>query len=132
VRTIRATVRRPARVQRGLALALLRAVTPATGAPPRGQVERAADALYRLEIWGREWAGAKGPVTAHSSRHVALVQDRGGAVLDALFLATLDAVGGQTPQRDRVVRESGPNLRAGMDQRRPRWIRCTGGIIGGR
>ena len=72
----------------GLALAL------AVG--PSCQVERSADAFHRLEVLGRELAGAKGLITARFTRHAALVQTRGGAVLEALFLLTLQDAGAPT------------------------------------
>ena len=121
LKPIRATAGRSARAWRGLALALLLAVGSATAAPPRGQAVPAADARRRLEVWGRELAEAKGRVTAHSARHVAWVAERHGTVLDALFLVTL-----------RAARASGSPALAGMNPRRPRWVRCTGGITEGR
>jgi hypothetical protein len=101
----------PGLIRRVGALTLLLAVMPATGAPPRCQVERSAEALHRLEIWGRELAGAKGLITARSTRQAALVQTRGGAVLDALFLVTLQ--------------EAGDPARSGASLSRPQWVRCT-------
>ena len=91
-----------------LGLALWLAAGPATGAPPRCQIERPADARHRLEVWGRELAGAKGRIAAHSARRVAWVADRQGTVIEALFLVTLQAAGasGQRPGR-------------------PQWVRCT-------
>ncbi len=114
-------IRAMAKAWRGILWVLALAASSATGAPPRCQAVSAADALHRLEVWGRELAGAKGPVAAHSSRHVAWVADRHGTALEALFLVTL-----------REVRESGSHALAGMNPRRPRWIRCTGGIAEGR
>jgi hypothetical protein len=46
-------------------LALLLATPSATGAPPRCREVPAAEARNRLEVWGRELAGAKGPVARH-------------------------------------------------------------------
>ncbi len=91
-----------------LGLALWLAAGPAPGIPPRCQVVPAADARLRLEVWGRELAGAKGRIAAHSARRVAWVADRQGTVIEALFLVTLQAAGasGQRPGR-------------------PQWIRCT-------
>ena len=91
-----------------LGLALWLAAGPATGAPPRCQIERPADARHRLEVWGRELAGAKGRIAAHSARRVAWVADRQGTVIEALFLVTVQAAGasGQRPGR-------------------PQWVRCT-------
>jgi len=81
-----------------------------TGALPRCRaVGPAAEALYRLAVWGREWAGAKGPVAARSARRVAWVADRGGTVLEALFLVTLADAGGRSGDH------------------RPRWVRCGSG-----
>ena len=101
----------PRLIRRVVALALLLAVMPATGAPPRCQAVLAAEARLRLEIWGRELAGAKGLITARSTRHAAMVQTRGGAVLDALFLVTLQ--------------DAGDPARSGASLSRPRWVRCT-------
>ena len=68
----------------------------------------AADVRLRLEVWGRERAGARGTVAAHSARRVAWVTDRQGTVIEALFLVTLQAAGA-------------PGQRPG----RPQWVRCT-------
>jgi hypothetical protein len=95
----------------GLALALWLAVGPVALAGPSCQVERSADAIQRLEVLGRELAGAKGAVTARAARHAAIVQTRGGAVLDALFLVTLQ--------------DAGDPARSGASLSRPRWVRCT-------
>ena len=70
-----------------VALALMAGAVAWAGS--RCQVVPAADARLRLDIWGRELAGAKGAVAAHSSRRVAWVADRQGVVIEALFLATL-------------------------------------------
>ena len=94
----------------GVALALWLAVPPATRAPPRCREAPAAEALCRLAVWGREWAKAKGPVAARSARRVAWVADRGGTVLEALFLVTLQ--------------EAAP-ARPGASANRPQWVRCT-------
>ncbi|MCK7577071.1 MAG: hypothetical protein MZV65_15390 [Chromatiales bacterium] len=98
------------------------ALGPVALAGTRCQIEQPADARQRLEVWGRELAGARGPVTAHATRHVAIVQARGGAVLEALLLVTLQ--------------ETGAPARPDLSQRRPRWVRCTGGgqgrTVGGR
>ncbi len=74
------------------------------------QLVPATDARLRLEVWGREWAGAKGAVAAHSARRVAWLADCQGTVIEALFLVTLQ---GGAPGR--------------LDQRpcRPQWVRCT-------
>ena len=96
--------------RRVLGLALWLAAGPATGAPPRCQIERPADARHRLEVWGRELAGAKGRIAAHSARRVAWVADRQGTVLEALFLIT--------------VQDAAP-ARPGACVNRPRWVRCT-------
>ena len=93
----------------GLALAL--AVRPVAWAGPSCQVERSADAIQRLEVLGRELAGAKGLITARSTRHAAIVQTRGGAVLEALFLVALQ--------------EAGAPARPGARLSRPQWVRCT-------
>ena len=95
----------------GLALAFWLAVGPVAWAGPRCQIERSADARLRLEVWGRELAGAKGLITARSTRHAAIVQTRGGAVLDALFLVTLQ--------------DAGDPARPGASLSRPQWVRCT-------
>jgi hypothetical protein len=50
-------------------------------------------------------------ITARSTRHVALVQTRGGAVLEALFLVTLQ--------------DAGDPARSGANLIRPQWVRCT-------
>ena len=55
-----------------LELALALAVGPVAWAGPSCQVERSADAFHRLEVWGRELAGAKGLIAARSTRHVAM------------------------------------------------------------
>ena len=76
----------------------------------RCQIVPATDARLRLEVWGREWAGAKGAVAAHSARRVAWLADRQGTVIEVLFLVTLQ--------------EAEPGR---LDQRpcRPQWVRCT-------
>ena len=82
------------RAWRGVvALALGRAAGPAPGIPLHCQVMPAADARLRLEVWGRERAGASGAVAAHSARRVAWVADRQGTVIEALFLVTLQEAG---------------------------------------
>ena len=98
-------------IRLAIALALLLAAGPATGAPPRCQAVPAAEARLRLDIWGRELAGAKGVVAAYSVRRVAWVADRQGTVLEALFLVALQETGdpGWLDQR----------------LRRPQWVRCT-------
>ena len=98
-------------IRLAIALALLLAAGPATGAPPRCQAVLAADARLRLEVWGRELAGAKGLITARSTRHAAMVQTRGGAVLDALFLVTLQ--------------DAGDPARPGANLSRPQWVGCA-------
>ena len=92
----------------GLALAL--AAGPATGAPPQCRIVPAAEARLRLDIWGRELAGAKGPVMAHSARRVAWVADGEGTVLEALFLVALQDAAPAWP---------------GASANRPQWVRCT-------
>ncbi|MDG4551746.1 MAG: hypothetical protein P9G45_15205 [Candidatus Contendobacter sp.] len=100
------------RAWRGVvALVLGLAAGPAPGIPPRCQVVPAADARLRLEVWGRELAGAKGAVAAHSARRVAWVADRQGVVIEALFLVTLQA--------------AGASGRPGASVSRPQWVRCT-------
>ena len=100
-------------VKRGV-VALIVALALAPGsvawAGSRCQIVPATDARLRLDIWGRELAGAKGAVAAHSARRVAWVADRQGTVIEALFLVTLQ---GGAPGR--------------LDQRpcRPQWVRCT-------
>ena len=74
----------------------------------RCQIVPATDARLRLEVWGREWAGAKGAVAAHSARRVAWLADRQGTVIEALFLVTLQEAGA-------------PGQRPG----RPQWVRCA-------
>ena len=94
------------RAWRGVvALALGLAVGPALGGPPRCAIMPAADVHLRLDIWGRELAGARGAVAAHSTRRVAWLADRQGTVLEALFLVTLRAAGasGQRPGRPQWV-----------------------------
>lgn len=66
------------------ALAVLLATLPTTGAPPICREVSAADALRRLEVWGREWTGARGAITARASRRVAVLAGGDGAVLEAL------------------------------------------------
>ena len=101
-------------------LALLLVVPSATGMPPRCREVPAADARLRLEVWGRERAGAKGPITAHSARRVAWVADRGGTVLEALVLVALAEARGPsgcgTAATDPV----------GTPSRWPRWVLCAG------
>ena len=87
----------PGLIRRVGAVALWLAVGPVAWAGPRCQVERSTDARLRLAVWGRELAGAKGLITARSTRHAAIVQTRGGAVLDALFLVTLQEAGNPAP-----------------------------------
>ena len=93
----------------GLVLTLALAVTLAPGsvawAGSRCQIVPATDARLRLDIWGRELAGAKGAVAAHSARRVAWVADRQGVVIEALFLVTLQEAGAPGQR-------SGPALRA--------------------
>jgi hypothetical protein len=96
-------------VRLAVALALLLAAGPATGASPQCRIVPAAKARLRLDIWGRELAGAKGAVAAHSVRRVAWVADRQGTVLEALFLVT--------------VQDAGPPARPSAN--RPQWVRCT-------
>ena len=100
-------------IRLAIALALLLVAWPATGGPPQCRIAPAAEARLRLEVWGRELAGAKGAVAAHSARHVAWVAGRRGTVLEALFLVTLTTGGNRS------------------DEGRPRWVRCRGGISGG-
>ena len=114
-------IRATAKAWRGILWVLALAASSATGAPPRCQAVSAADARLLLEVWGRELAGAKGLVAAHSSRQVAWVADRHGTALEALFLVTLHE-----------ARGSSPNSLAGANLRGPHWIRCTGGIAEGR
>ena len=99
----------PVRWVAALALALV--VGPVALAGPRCQVEQSADALYRLDVWGRELAGGTGMIAAHSARRVAWVADRRGAVLEALFLVT--------------VQEAGAPVRLGAHWSRPQWVRCA-------
>jgi hypothetical protein len=98
-------------IRLAVALALLLAAGPATGAPPRCQAVPAAEARLRLDVWGRELAGAKGVVAAYSVRRVAWVADRQGTVLEALFLVT--------------VQDVGPPARPNASANRPQWVRCT-------
>lgn len=88
-------------VRPAAALAVLLATLPATGAPPRCREVPAADALRRLAVWGREWAGARGPIIARAGRRVAVLAGRDGAMLEALFWVALDAARGpaKTPPR---------------------------------
>jgi hypothetical protein len=104
----------------GLGLTLWLAVPPATGMPPRCREVPAADARLRLEVWGRELAGAKGPVTAHSTRRVARVADRGGTVLEALVLVALAEARGPSGRGTAATEPVG-----GLS-RRPRWVLCAG------
>ena len=98
----------------GLVLTLSLAVTLAQGsvawAGSRSQIAPAAEAQLRLDLWGRELAGATGTVAAHSTRRVAWVADRQGVVLEALFLITLQ--------------DAAP-ARPGTSANRPQWVRCT-------
>jgi hypothetical protein len=86
---------------------------PVALAGTRCQIERPADAHLRLDVWGRELAGAKGRIAAHSARRVAWLADRQGVVIEALFLVT--------------VQDAGAPARSGGSPRRPRWVRCTDG-----
>ena len=88
-----------------------RAVGPAPGIPLHCQVMPAAGARLRLEVWGRDLAGARGAVAAYSARRVAWVADRQGTVIEALFLVTLQAAGAPG--------------RLGASVSRPQWVRCT-------
>ena len=100
------------RAWRGVvALALGRAAGPAPGIPLHCQVMPAADARLRLEVWGRELAGARGAAVAHSARRVAWVADRQGTVIEALFLVTLQ--------------EASTPAWPGASSSRPQWVRCT-------
>ena len=94
-----------------LTLILALVVGPVAWAGPRCQIVPVADARLRLEVWGRELAGAKGAVVAHAARRVAWVADRQGVVLEALFLVT--------------VQEAGAPAWPGTSSSRPRWVRCT-------
>ena len=96
-------------VRLAVALALLLTAGPATGASPQCRIVPAAEARLRLDIWGRELAGAKGVVAAYSVRRVAWVADRQGTVLEALVLVT--------------VQDAGPPARPSAN--RPQWVRCT-------
>ncbi len=96
-------------VRSGAALAILLAALPATGMPPRCREVPAADALRRLEVWGREWATSRGPIRARATRHVAVLTG-GGATLEALFLVALDRARGQV----------------GTPPHRTRWVLCVG------
>ena len=96
-------------VRSGAALAILLAALPATGMPPRCREVPAADALRRLEVWGREWAASRGPIRARATRRVAVLTG-GDAILEALFLVALDRARGQV----------------GTPTQRPRWVLCVG------
>ena len=91
-----------------LTLALMLTLGSVARAGSRCQIVPATDARLRLDIWGRELAGAKGAVAAHSARRVAWVADRQGVVIEALFLVTLQEAGA-------------PGQRPG----RPQWLRCA-------
>ncbi|MBK8754738.1 MAG: hypothetical protein IPL99_25250 [Candidatus Competibacteraceae bacterium] len=88
-------------------------VGPVAFAEARCRIEPTAAAILRLEVWGKAWAGARGAVAAHSSRHVAWVADRSGTVLEALMLVTVQ----NTDRRSGLT----------ADYRRPQWIHCSGG-----
>ena len=94
-----------------VALALALALGSVAWAGSHCQLVPATDARLRLDIWGRELAGAKGAVAAHSARRVAWLADRQGTVIEALFLVTLQEAG--APGRR--------NQRPG----RPQWVRCA-------
>ena len=72
-----------------------------------GQQTRA----YGWEVQGRELAGAKGTVAAHSTGRVAWLADRQRTVLEALFLVT--------PQ------EADAPGRLDQRPRRPQGVHCT-------
>ena len=93
-----------------LIVALALALGSVAWAGSRCQVVPATDARLRLEVWGREWAGATGAVAAHSARRVAWLADRQGTVIEALFLVTLQEVA-----PGRFAERPG----------RPQWVRCT-------
>lgn len=76
----------------------------------RCQAVPAADARLRLELWGRELAGAKGRIAAHAARRVAWVADRQGTVLEVLFLV--------------VLQEARAPAGPGANWSRPQWVRC--------
>lgn len=93
-----------------LIVALALALGSVAWAGSRCQVVPATDARLRLEVWGREWAGATGAVAAHSACRVAWLADRQGTVIEALFLVTLqEAAPGRFAER--------PG--------RPQWVRCA-------
>ena len=98
------------RLRLALAVTLTQMVGSVAWAGSRCQIVPATDARLRLDIWGRELAGAKGAVAAHSARRVAWLADRQGTVIEALLLVTLQ--------------EAAPGR---LDQRpgRPQWVRCT-------
>ena len=81
------------------ALTVLLATLPATGAPPRCREVPAADALRRLAVWGREWAGGRGPIIARASWRVAVLAGCDDAMREALFWVALDRARGpvETP-----------------------------------
>ena len=94
-----------------MTLILALVVESVAWAGPRCQSVPATDARLRLEVWGRDLAGARGAVAAYSARRVAWVADRQGTVIEALFLVTLQAA--VAPGR--------------LDQRppRPQWVHCA-------
>ena len=101
------------RLRLALVVTLTLMVGSVAWAGSRCQIVPATDARLRLDIWGRELAGAKGAVAAHSARRVAWLADRQGTVIEALLLVTLQAAG--TPGRP------------GASSSRPQWVRCTRG-----
>ena len=108
------SIRMRVRAWRGsMALAWWRVAGPAPRIPPRCAIVPAADARLRLDVWGRELAGARGAVAAHSTHRVAWLADHGSTVLEALFLVALQ--------------EPGAPGRPGASLNRPQWVCCTRG-----
>lgn len=100
------------RLRLALIVALALALGSVAWAGSHCQLVPATDARLRLDIWGRELAGAKGAIAAHSARRVAWLADRQGTVIEALFLVTL---------------QGGAPGRPGASSSRPQWVRCTRG-----
>ena len=138
---------RALRWPRVLVLALAVAVVPAALAWPHWRVDPEYHALWMLLSQARTRAATAGPVTVRFTDWGAVVEDRRGAVLDTLFLATLAEVRYRTTQGDRriVFGPGGPTsaynmhlhggdvtLRAWTGQERSLWVHCTGGITEGR
>lgn len=132
---------------RVLILALMIAVAPTALICLYFRVDPEFHELWMLLSRARTLATMARPVTVRFTDWGAVMEDRRGAVLDTLFLATLAEVRYRTTQGDRriVFSPGGPTspynlhlhggditLRAWTGRERSLWVHCTGGITGGR